>query len=258
MEANNEFSTILNTALSEPGRINAAYQAFHNFSLGNQMLAAEQLISRGLELSPIASFKVWKERGRTVLKGQKAISLFMPITITREDKETGEELTFSRFILRPHWFSLDQTAGADYMPEIKTPNFDAKKAMEKLEISEIHFSELRGNIQGYAVRREIAINPLATMKHKTRLHEIAHVVLGHTVCNELSDGELTPRNLMEVEAEGVAYILCTLLDLPGQAESRGYIQNWLATDAIPEKSAQRIFSAANKILLAGTPDEQAI
>jgi hypothetical protein len=41
------------------------------------------------------------------------------------------------------------------------------------------------------------------------------------------------------------------LDLDGLHESRGYIQNWLAGAEISDKSAQKIFSAANKILEAG-------
>jgi hypothetical protein len=126
--------------------------------------------------------------------------------------------------------------------------------MAALDIEETHFSDLRGNVQGYARARQISINPLATLKHKTRFHELAHVVLGHTAEHELSDDAQTPRDLREVEAEGVAYILTTLLNLPGQAESRGYIQGWLQSEAIPEKSAAKIFSTANKILKVGQVD----
>jgi hypothetical protein len=49
----------------------------------------------------------------------------------------------------------------------------------------------------------------------------------------------------------VAYILCSVLALPGLTESRGYIQGWLAGGEISDKSAQRIFGAADKILKAG-------
>jgi len=101
------------------------------------------------------------------------------------------------------------------------------------------------------VASNIAVNPVAVLPHKTRFHEIAHVVLGHTKEGQLSDSESTPRDVREVEAEGVAYILCALLDLPGLHESRGYIQNWLQGAEITDKTAQRIFSAANKILEAG-------
>jgi Zn-dependent peptidase ImmA (M78 family) len=92
---------------------------------------------------------------------------------------------------------------------------------------------------------------LAVLPHKTRFHELAHVVLGHTKEVTLTDSERTPKDIREVEAESVAYILCSILELPGLEESRGYIQHWLRTETIAEKSAQRIFSAANKILKAG-------
>ena len=89
------------------------------------------------------------------------------------------------------------------------------------------------------------------LPHKTRFHELAHVVLGHCAETTLSDSERTPTDIREAEAEGTAYILCSLLGLPGLDESRGYIQSWLSGSPIPEKSAQRIFSAADKILKAG-------
>ena len=254
--ANLTFSAIIAQALTEPGILSKAYSAFHNFSLGNQILAAIQLGERGLPLSPIASFNNWKEKGRFVKKGEKAIKLFMPVTIKRKaaDEATGEEVdagSFQAFMLKPHWFSLDQTEGDDYAPEAKTPAWDAEKAMEALEIEETRFDDLRGNCMGYASGRQIAINPLNPFKHKTRFHEIAHIVLGHTGAGDMADGAEIPRDIREAEAEGVAYILCTLLGLAGQAESRGYIQSWLAGAELPEKNAKRIIGAANKILKAG-------
>ena len=81
--------------------------------------------------------------------------------------------------------------------------------------------------------------------------KIAHIVLGHTKEGTMTDSEHTPRDTREVEAESVAYILCSLLNLPGLTESRGYIQGWLAGNEISDKSAQKIFAAATKILDAG-------
>jgi len=49
-----------------------------------------------------------------------------------------------------------------------------------------------------------------------------------------------------------ALIGCDALGLEGAAYCCGYIQAWLAGDEIPEKSAQRIFAAAGRILSAGT------
>ena len=45
---------------------------------------------------------------------------------------------------------------------------------------------------------------------------------------------------------------CATLGLPGMEESRGYIQSWLDGKEFPEKSARRVFAAADKILKAGT------
>src|SRR6266436_6025921 len=95
------------------------------------------------------------------------------------------------------------------------------------------------------------------MPHKTLFNEAAHIVLGHTTEGDFSDGERAPRNLREVEAEAVALLCCEALNLEGADYCRGYIQNWLSPalgyngDSIPEKSAQKIFRAADQILRAG-------
>jgi hypothetical protein len=249
------FSALLTDAVSKPGIISSAYSAFHNYSLGNQMHAYVQCMSRNIPLGPIATFPGWKDKGRSVRKGEKAISLCMPVTVKgkRENRETGteEDFAFSRFVFRNNWFVLSQTEGADYAAEVRTPAWDADKALAALEITQGSFDHPDGNCQGYASGRMIAINPVAAFPHKTRFHELAHIVLGHTSEGMMSDSETTPRDIREVEAEATAYILCSLLDLPGQHESRGYIQHWLAGADVTERSAQRIFSAADKILKAG-------
>lgn len=253
---NIQFSDLLNNAITQPGVLSSAYTAFYNYSIGNQIAAAIQCISRGIEISPIASYKAWQDKGRQVKKGEKAIALCMPITCKGEkpNRETGEneEFSFSRFVWKNNWFALSQTEGDDYANEITPPNWDKSKALETLGITEGSFNHHNGNCQGYASGTSIAINPIAQYPNKTRFHEIAHIVLGHTAEHTMSDDDdKTPRDIKEVEAESVAYILCSILDLPGLTESRGYIQHWLNYQQIPEKSAQRIFSAADKILKAG-------
>ena len=246
------FSQLLQDAVNQPGIISKCYSTFHGYSIGNQLLAYSQCIAREIPIGPIATYKKWAELGRQVSKGQKAIALVMPVTINKKDaagEKTGE--VFSMFTLRNNWFVLGQTEGDEYVNEVAIPAWDKAVALAKLDISEVPFAHADGNCQGYASGRTIAINPVAVLPHKTRFHELAHVVLGHTTDEVMADSEVTPRDIREVEAEGVAYILCSLLDLPGLHESRGYIQNWLAGADVSDKSAQRIFSAANKILEAG-------
>jgi len=167
--------------------------------------------------------------------------------------ETAEPQTRYAFRFRAYWFVLAQTEGED-TPIPAILGFDIDTALCALNITRTAFDELNGNIQGFARGREIAVNPVATLPHKTTLHELSHVVLGHTTSEKLVDGEQTARHIREVEAESVALICCETLGLEGADFCRGYIQHWLKTEKeIPNQSAARIFAAATSILKAGTP-----
>ena len=249
-----KFSDLLAEVLDKPGIVSAAYSAFHNYSFGNQIAAASQLLGRGIPLGPIASFMAWKDKGRNVKKGEKAIVLCMPITCKgKRETESGEseEFSFARFAWKANWFAVSQTEGAEFAPVVPLPAWDKDTALTALDVSEVEFSMLSGNIMGYASGRTIAVSPVAEFPHKTRFHELAHVVLGHTLEGQMADSESTPRDIREVEAESVAYILCSLLDLPGLHESRGYVQSLCRGASITEKSAQRIYKAVDTIYKAG-------
>jgi hypothetical protein len=75
-----KFSQLLNEAIETPGLIHQAYTAFHGYSIGNQLLALFQCTARGIQPGPIATFMGWKDKGRSVRKGEKAIQLCMPVT----------------------------------------------------------------------------------------------------------------------------------------------------------------------------------
>ena len=254
--ANPNFSTLLQEAVNTPGTIMRAYSAFHNYSIGNQLLALVQCQIRGIEPGPINTFPKWQDLKRHVKKGEKALTLCMPVTVKRKEvDEAGEEqdASFTTFVYKARWFVLAQTDGqAMELPAM--PAWDADRCLSKLQIQRVAFTATDGNCQGYAKQREVAINPVAQLPHKTLFHEVAHVMLGHTSEADFNDSELTPRNLREVEAETVSLLCCEALNLDGSEYCRGYIQEWLkrGTDsAIPEKSAQKILRVADQILKAG-------
>lgn len=257
-----EWSAILAAAVTQPGVLSHAYHAFWNYSVGNQLLAWFECHARQLTPGPLHTYRGWRELGRQVRQGERAITLCMPVTCRAKPKDEpsdgtepdqGDVKTYTRFVFRPHWFVLAQTDGADYVP-MDLPTWQEGQALEQLEIERIPFRLFDGNTQGYALARTVSVSTLAAQPHRTLFHELAHVVLGHTAePSRLVDGrETTPRDLREVEAECVALICCEALGLPGSEFSRGYIQHWLrGTRAIPERSAQRIFAAADRILRAG-------
>ena len=247
------YTQLLKEAVNKPGILSKCYSRFYTYSIGNQLWAWLQSLERNLDLGPIATLKQWNKLGRKVKKGSEAIYLTLPVVIDEKDangNKTGKQKRL--FLPKKNWFFLSQTEGEEYTGELKIPSWNKEKALSDLLILEKAFDSTNGNCQGYASYHTIAINPLAVLPHKTLFHELAHVVLGHTTEGQLTDSEFTPKDINEVEAESVAYILCQLLGLPGEVESRGYIQHWLNGQTIDDKSAKRIFSAADKILKAGS------
>ena len=260
------WAELLHSAVNTPGKLLAAYTAFHNYSFGNALLALEQCISRKIEPGPLNSYKGWLTLKRQVRKGEKGLCLCMPVTYKKriagkaapeatEGSEESQEEMRQCFVFRNYWFFLAQTEG-ETPYEQAIPGFDLDAALESLDISRIPFDEINGNVQGFAHQREIAVSPIAALPLKSTLHEIAHVVLGHTSSQKLVDLEHMDRNIREVEAESVALICCESLGLPGAEAARGYIQHWLQGEKeIPNQSAARIFSAAQTILRAGSSNE---
>ena len=248
MERN--WTELLSQAVSEPGLILKAYSAFHGYSLGNRIAAMFQCALRGIEPGPINTYPGWLKLNRQVKKGAKALELCMPLTRKFTDDSGESRTAATNFVWKPRWFILSQTEGEPIEP-IQSPAWDKERALAALGITEQPFSLTDGNVQGYAEGRQVAVSPIATMPHKTLFHELAHIELGHTAESNFADSDTTPRSLREAEAEAVAMLLCESLSLPGAEYSRGYIQNWLKADTIPEKSAQKIFGAADRILKAG-------
>jgi hypothetical protein len=88
--------------------------------------------------------------------------------------DTAEPQTYYAFRFRAYWFVLTQTEGED-TPIPPVPGFDIGAAPCALNITRMPFDELNGNIQGFAHGREIAVNPVAGLPHKTTFHEIAYL-----------------------------------------------------------------------------------
>jgi len=268
-----DWAQVIVDAVKTPGILSSAYSRFWNYSVGNQLLAIFECMSRGLQPGPIHTFNGWLELGRHVKKGERAITLCMPVLVKKKSTEkpatpaghaanvsgrqdAGPDDTEAEqrtvFVYKARWFVLSQTEGKDYVAT-EVPEWSESRTLEGLKIQRIDFIHPNGNCQGFAQIRQVAVSPIAVFPHKTLFHELAHVVIGHTMEGVLDDHDLTPRSLREVEAECVALICCESLGLPGAAESRGYIQHWLSGQTIPDRSAQKIFKAADAILKAGRP-----
>jgi hypothetical protein len=83
---------------------------------------------------------------------------------------------------------------------------------------------------------------------KTLTHELAHVLLEHADAYALGH-----RGRAEVEAESVAYIVCSALGLPTGGYSIPYVATWSSGDVGKvRETATRVVEAAAGILTAIT------
>ena len=269
MESNTQkWAELLNQVLEAPGVIHDCLSMFRKYSLSNTCLIAFQCQERGLQMGPVATFEQWKKQGRYVRKGEKALAMWMPITVNvkETDEETGERVKTGGkrviFVLKNNWFTYAQTDGEEIpMPEMG--EFSVGNALAALDIVQEPYdmAKVGNSAMGYAYKRIVAVNPMCPKPLATMLHELGHVVLGHTERGEsMTDAAELPRCIKELEAESVAMLV---LDALGDSESavfcRGYIQHWLKSggvSSVPEASAKRIFAAADKILKAGLGELQ--
>ena len=151
MRDQKNWQELLIEAVNQPGKIMAAYTAFHNYSIGNALLALSQCLQRNLAPGPLNTYKGWQESGRYVKKGESALTLCMPVTAKKEtvnpETKKEEEHVRTYFVFRPLWFVLCQTGG-DKPYEPSVPGFDFDRALEALEIKRIAFDMTDGNVQG--------------------------------------------------------------------------------------------------------------
>jgi hypothetical protein len=240
-----DWAELLDTALTAPGHLGDTYNRFTTYSFGNQVM----LYMQGAE-GPVATYDRWKKLGRQVVRGSKAYTIIRPITVKAEDVD-GEEVAFTRFKPVRCLFTYDQTEGEE-LPPVEVPGWDVDTALERLDIKRRPFKEMNGNLQGYSWLRNIAVNPAAKYPMKTTVHEIGHVVLGHTAMGNLD--YLLHRGVREFQAESTAYLTLPELDLMTEEQatvSRGYVQRWLKGNRPSDRAIRQVFSATDTILKAG-------
>ena len=261
-----DWQATLVEALNAPGSLGRTYSRFYNYSFLNQI----RLLLQGVN-EPVGTYKLLLSLGYQVQTGSKAKTVLAPVLVTKRDKETGKPVLnpvtgrtqsiLIGFRDSRSVFAFSDTDGEELPPlDVDHNTWDTDTALKALTVSREKFKHLDGNTQGYSYEDEkkgkvIAVNPTAVYPTKTLFHELAHLVLGH--CKGLTDGNpVCARHIAEVQAEAVAYLVAKELELLdwNPAESRGYIQNWLGSDEVDDKAIAQVFSAVNKILVAGKPE----
>jgi len=240
-----EWAELIEHALTAPGSLGRTYSRFHDYSFGNMVL----LLMQGVN-EPVAGLRRWNDMGRRVIKGSRAKTIMVPLKGKVEDERGDQHMVLRGFKFAKCLFGLSQTEG-EPVPEVEPAEWSRARALGALAIREVGFESTDGNTQGYSQERNIAINPVAAYPMKTTLHEISHVLAGHTAAGS---GYAEHRGVAEFVAEGSAYLCMNELGLQDEmdaAESRAYIQHWLRDERPEDKHIRQVFSVTDQILKAG-------
>jgi antirestriction protein ArdC len=216
------------------------------WSLPNQLL----VILNGS--SDARGYRQWKQAGRHVKKGAKAIRILAPRTRKISEKDAAgvesERVICSGFLGVPV-FRLEDTEGA----ELEVPDYDPPALPPLSEVATrlgvtVSYVPFVDRFRGFYRRGEDRI-VLCSHDESVFLHELAHA--GHErvlqARGESLQGGQVPSQ--EVVAEVVAATLCKLFDLDGYLpHSREYVESYSGQGG-PARAAMRVLADVQAVLL---------
>lgn len=234
---------------------------FHHYSLNNQLL----IYSQRQDATQVGGFNKWKELGRSVNKGEKAIWIQAPMVVRRKKTDSPDEEETRVIGFKPvPVYDVSQTSGKELPAAplvIQHEHGEAPAGM---------VDDLRTQVEAHGYRlvyEDLGADPTAKNGHAapdsktvainsnrspaqqalTLAHELAHIELGHTErMHEYHHGGQRPT--MEVEAESVAYVIARRY---GYQPSKPftYIDGWAkGNPALVKSTATAVCAASGRIL----------
>jgi len=244
----------------------AAMGRFHNYSPANVAMIIHQ---RG-DATHVAGYRTWQSLGRQVVKGARGIAVWAPCSrrVELEDKETGETTGTRRLsgFRLVHTFDIADTTGEPL------PEPPARATLLEGDAPEGMWAHLASLVEdaGFQVELvdEIVGKPTANGETNflTRTVQVAtsgrsDASQARTLCHELAHvrlhcSSLTPerRELNEVEAESVAYLVSHSFGLDSMDYSLGYVTGWSGADADAVLATARSVQHCAAEILAGLDD----
>lgn len=236
------------------------------------------------EPSCVAGYGTWKALGRTVERGQHGYAILAPVRGRRRvatDKHgtarvlmpgetpTVDEIEATRGVVRgfkiEYVFDLSQTSGRP-VPKPVRPELLSGQAPQGLGESVLAVIRSHGynvetvfsaaDINGANgvtnwINKQVIVradmDPAAIVK--TLIHEAAHILL-----HENSSGRELPRQLKEVEAESVAYVVSFAHGMASDDYSFPYIATWAGGELenALRQTQTRVAAAARTVIDASS------
>jgi antirestriction protein ArdC len=217
--------------------------SFHDYSLGNVLLIAQQCP----HASHVAGYKAWRELGRQVRKGEHGIRIYAPM-IVGGSKDERKQARQAAALLQPtsgakmpedevrvlfravSVFDVSQTDG-EPLPEVPTEPITGESHAGLLPM-----------LEGFAQSQGITVRTEATQGQGHYDRERSEIVLSdelssanarvHVLIHELAHAVGVPsyaehgRAAAEVIVETAATITCGAVGLDTSGESVPYLASW--------------------------------
>ena len=223
---------------------------FHHYSWRNTMLIAMQRP----DATQVAGYRAWQKLDRQVRKGEHGITICAPCPWKREtdDGET-EQGIFSRGVCV---FDIGQTDGPD-LPEVEVPTIDTasddllanlRRVADGRGIR-VTFGPLSGGLFGVSKGGTVDVDNThpTGQQAKTLAHELVHEALHKSKEQRDTMPEKT-RSIAELEAESVAYVVCTHFGLDVEVRASRYIALWDGDAKALRASLERIANTARTLI----------
>lgn len=254
---------------------------FTSYSVNNTLLIAMQKP----DATAVAGFSTWQKMNRHIIKGSKAIKIIAPCPYKRKvdtaamatghKHSTGEDnspagLPEEKVLMGfkiVNVFDISQTEG-EPLPEIARKldgtvdgYTDFMDALQKVSPVPVRFEHIEGSANGYyhLVDKEIVIDSeMSEIMHcKTGIHELVHALL-HDKDSDSQKDALSDKQTKEVQAESVAYTVCSYYGFDTSDYSFGYIGGWSSGRDLKElKSSLDTIQQTAQTIIVGLDRELA-
>ncbi len=235
---------------------------FHRYSANNVWL----IMAQRPDATRVAGYRTWQGLGRQVNKGAKGIAILAPCVYRRrpvDDTDPAENAAVAR-VLRGfrmvHVFDQADTTGEaldDVAPVLLEGDGALWEALGA-QVAAAGYSLSRGDCAPANGRTNFREHTVVVAEHlggrqadKTLCHELGHVLLHD------ESRVTTGRDLAEIEAESVAFIVCNALGIDSASYSLAYVALWAAGDIDRIRAtAERVVTTSHAVLSAMAPTEE--
>ncbi|MEB6550193.1 ArdC-like ssDNA-binding domain-containing protein [Heyndrickxia sporothermodurans] len=246
----------------------------NNYSINNSILIAMQKP----DATMVQGFNAWKDMGRYVQKGEKALKVLAPL-IKKVEMEhidpktqkpkidekgnivTSEQKVITGFKMVPV-YDVSQTDGKE-IPSVR--DFINREMSNDEHIKRLYDDFFDHIKQSYPIREDVtdkgvggyfrpSTNEIVisntennndSMKFRVLIHEYAHAKL-HNLESDMKD---LPRGHKEAQAESVAYIVSKYYGLDTDDISLGYIATWSQDINVARSAIGEVQKVANEMIL---------